>query len=187
VHATDNGGVIARRQARGTADRAGEVIGELAMAARIACEQMTEPALNAVRDTIERACRLQANPAGLVKPRARRDLPAPGRHGRADGSGRRAGRRGQPHPRTHVCRGAGRGRHDHQLASAAPGSPRRRRRRRRGAGDRSPPQGAALHVAARPTACLGPTTLTALPLDTDRCLGECGNRPRRAVQAAPVG
>jgi DNA-binding GntR family transcriptional regulator len=70
----DNGGVIARRQARGTADRAGEVIGELAMAARIACEQMTEPALNAVRDTIERACRLQAKPGWARKAAAHAEI-----------------------------------------------------------------------------------------------------------------
>ena len=74
VHAMDNGGVIARRQGRGTADRAEEVIGELAMAARIACEQMTEPALNAVRDTIERACRLQAKPSWARKAAAHAEI-----------------------------------------------------------------------------------------------------------------
>jgi DNA-binding FadR family transcriptional regulator len=51
-----------RRPGHFTADRAEEVIWGQAMVAQLACEQMTEPALDAVRDTIEQAGRLPSRP-----------------------------------------------------------------------------------------------------------------------------
>jgi DNA-binding GntR family transcriptional regulator len=49
------------------APRAEELIWAQAMAARIACQQMTEPALNALRDSIDRACRLPSKPGWARK------------------------------------------------------------------------------------------------------------------------
>jgi hypothetical protein len=63
-----------RRQAHFTADRAEEVIWGQAMVAQSACERMTEPALNAVRDTIERACRLPSRPGWGQKAAAHAEL-----------------------------------------------------------------------------------------------------------------
>jgi hypothetical protein len=54
--------ITRRQQPHLTADRAEEVIWGQAMVAHLACEQMTEPALDAVRDTIERASRLPSRP-----------------------------------------------------------------------------------------------------------------------------
>jgi hypothetical protein len=66
--------VARRRPGQFTADRAEEVIWRQAMVAHFACEQMTEPALNAVRDTIERAGRLPSRPGWGQKAAALAEL-----------------------------------------------------------------------------------------------------------------
>ena len=66
--------IARRRPAHFTADRAEEVIRGQAMAGRIACEQLTEPALNAVRATIEGACRLPSRPGWGQKAAAHAEL-----------------------------------------------------------------------------------------------------------------
>ena len=56
------------------ATRAGELIWAQAMTARIACQQMTGPALNAVRDSIDRACRLPSKPGWARKAAAHTEI-----------------------------------------------------------------------------------------------------------------
>src|SRR5262245_41206531 len=127
--------------------RAEELTGMQAMAARIACQQMTAPAMKLLLDRAEQASSLPTRPGWERKAAAHAEF----FRLLADVAGDRAAgahRPGLAHRRPNGHSGPGGERNDHQLAPAAARSLARRGRRRRAAGGGRAPPGPALRGAA---------------------------------------